>query len=158
MAFSPRLTKAAALVLSGAALGGAGGYAASASGASTSPTKTSATKHAGALARQARLRHAVSITAVVPDGRGHFSTLSIERGTLVSVSGQSLTLNEGSRRYTYKSATLSLPSDVKVRLSHQISSLSALAAGDLVEVVQGPKRTAVIARPPKSATVTPSAG
>jgi hypothetical protein len=149
MSISPRILKASALLISGAALGGAGGYAASASGASPVSAEASAGKHAKAVSRDARLRRAVSITAVVPDGHGSFATLSIERGTLVSDSSGELTLEEGTRQATYKSVTVALPSTAVVRLSRKPSSLAALSAGDRIEVLQSPRRTTVIARTPK---------
>lgn len=165
MSISPRVMKTGAVLLSGVALGGAVGFAASASGASTGHVKAHKEQpehraRAASKSSRARLLHAVSLTAVVPDGRGHFSTLSIDRGTLTSVSGDQLTLKEGRRRFTYKTVTISLPSDATIRLSRQPSSLSALAAGDRVEVVQGPKRTSVIARPPSATSTTsaPAAG
>ena len=158
MTFAPRFMRAGSLLLSGAALGAAGGYAARASGTGLSPAQAPATAaKKGKLSSQARLRRAVELTAVVPDGHGSFTTISIERGTIAAISGDQLTLNEGNRRFTYKTVTVTLPSSATVRLSRKPSSLSALAAGDRVEVLQGPKRTAVIARP-ASATSTPLAG
>lgn len=156
MSTSPRMMKACVLLLSGAALGAGGGYAASASGASaTHPpaAKATAKRTRGELAR---LRRAVSITAVVPDGKGTFATLSIERGTLVSVTGNSISLREGNARAAYKTVNISLPSTTVVRLAGKPSSLSALSAGERIMVVQGPRRTTVSARTPKSAH-TPSA-
>jgi hypothetical protein len=147
MPISPRIMKASALLLSGAALGGAGGYAASASGASASHSATHTKKAAHAAALEKRLRRAVSISAVVPAGNGSFATVTIERGSLLSSSGGSITLQEGTARSNYKTVTLSLPGDTVVRLSRQPSSLSALAAGDRVTVIAGPHRTAVLAHP-----------
>lgn len=143
------MKKTAALLLGGVALGGAGGYAASASGSgsASTPAHTHTSKAAGTRSRKGQLRRAVSITAVVPDGHGSFATVSIDRGILVSVSGSSLTLREGTRKASYKTVTLSLPGDAVVRLSRKPSSLSALTAGDRVAVLKGPHRTAVIARP-----------
>lgn len=146
---SPKTLKAGALLLSGAALGGAGGYAASASGASTAHTATPKARHARVQGEQARLRRAVSITAVVPAGNGKFATISVERGTLEAVSGSTITLGEGTPRAAYKTVTVTLPANAVVRLSRQASSLSALSAGDHLTVVQGPHRTLVSARPPR---------
>jgi hypothetical protein len=150
MSIPQRILRPTALLLSGAAIGGAGGYAASASGASSASAKTTKAhtiKSASRRAGEARLRRAVSITAVVPHGHGSFVTVSLERGTLTSISASTLTLSEGTKRATYKTVTISLPSDAVVRLSHERSSLSQLQAGDRVQVTQGPKRTLVSARP-----------
>ncbi len=144
--------------MSGAALGAAGGYATSASGAGTAPPPGAKARSARVAGEQARLRRAVSVTAVVPDGHGKFATVSIERGTFVSALGSTVVLREGTQRATYKTATLSLPSSTVVRLSRQPSTLSALSAGDRIVVVQGPRRTLVSARPPAKSgnTSTPS--
>lgn len=144
--------------MSGAALGAGIGYASSASGASSTPLSTHKTGGARALRQAARLRRAVSITAVVPDGNGKFATISVERGTLLSSSGSMLSIREGTPRVSYKTVTLTLPSDTAVRLARQPSSLAALRAGDRIVVVQGPRRTVLSARPPAAAnTASPNA-
>lgn len=150
MGMSPRIVKASALVLSGAALGGAGGYAASASGASAGNGTHAKQAGTGAHGREARLRRAISITAVVAAGEGKFATVTVQRGILTSVSGSTVTLREGTRKATYKTVTLTLPADTRVRLARKPSSLSALSAGDRIAVVQGPHRSVVAARPPAS--------
>jgi hypothetical protein len=160
MSNSSRSLKAAALLLSGAAIGAGGGYAVDASGAGTTATASQAAGGAavqgakrahGRAGGLARLRRAVSITAVVPDGKGKFATLSITRGVLVSASANALTLREGTRRATYKTVTLTLPASTTVRLSRSPSSLAALSAGERVLVVQGPHRTLVSAHPKAAA-------
>jgi hypothetical protein len=149
MSLSSPITRGSAILLCGAALGGAGGYAASASGASASSSThaASARKTRGA---QARLRRAVSLTAVIPTGGGHFATVTEERGTFVSSSGTSLTLQEGTVKAPYKTVTVPLGSDPVVRLARQPSSLSSLTAGERLVIVQGPRRTTVIARPART--------
>lgn len=160
MSNSSRSLKAVALLLSGAAIGVGGGYAVDASGAGTTATgsrgasgaRAQRTKHAhGNAGGLARLRRAVSVTAVVPDGKGQFATLSIARGVLLSASTDALTLREGTRRATYKAVTLTLPANTTVRLSRSPSSLAALSAGERVLVIQGPRRTLVSAHPAKAA-------
>ncbi len=146
MSMGPRMTKAGALLLCGGALGGAGGYAASAAGANAKHTSVSSATGKRPRGELARLRRAVSITAVVPDGKGTFAPLSIERGTLVAVTGNSISLREGNARASYKTVSISLPSDTVVRLARKPASLSALSAGERIVVVQGPTRTTVAAR------------
>ena len=75
-----------------------------------------------------------------------FATVTIDRGFVQSVSGQQLTIREGTKNATYKTVTLTIPSSAKVRDNRQASTLSALTAGQRVSVVQAPKRTWVIAR------------
>lgn len=154
MNIHPRIVKTGAILLSGAAIGGTVGYAASASGASTSHTRgahAAKAAHAGGGGATAkRLRRAVSITAVVPAAHGSFTTVSVERGTLASVSGQTLSLREGTRRSTYKTVAVTLSAKTVVRLAGKPSSLSALTAGDRLTVVQGPRRSTVLAHPPRT--------
>jgi hypothetical protein len=154
MSISSRVRNASALLLGGAAIGGTLGYAVGASGAGAEHTSSAGAQQRGDRASRAggkrsRLRHAVSITAVVPSGDGKFATVSIARGVLVGTSSDSLTLREGTRKATYKTVTLPLSADARVRLSKQASSLGALSAGDLVAVVTGPRRTTIAARPPR---------
>lgn len=160
MSLSSRTRRTTALLLSGAAIGAAGGYAVSASGAGR-PAPTARTRQgsgnattARAKGRIARLKRAVSLTAVVPGRDGKFSTISIARGTLVGVTAQQLTLREGTPRASYKTVSLTVRSNVTVRLSKQPSTLSALSPGDRVAVVQGPRKTIVVARPAGSSQST----
>jgi hypothetical protein len=150
MSLSSPITRGSAILLCGAALGGAGGYAASASGASASSSTHAAASTRKARGAQARLRRAVSLTAVVPTGGGHFATVTEERGTFVSTSGTSLTLREGTVKAPYKTVTIPLGSDPVVRLARKPSSLSSLTAGERLLIVQGPHRTTVIARAPRT--------
>src|SRR6476620_6254804 len=52
---------------------------------------------------------------VVPDRQGGFKTVTLDRGTVDSVSGDQLTIKEGTPKATYKTVTLTIPSDAKVR-------------------------------------------
>jgi hypothetical protein len=154
MSLSSPITKGSAMLLCGAALGGAGGYAASASGASASSNPHAAARTRKAQGAQARLRRAVSLTAIIPTGGGHFAVLTEERGTFVSTSGTSLTLQEGTTKAQYKTVTIPLGGDPVVRLARRTSSLSSLTAGDRLLIVQGPRRTTVIARAPRTSATS----
>jgi hypothetical protein len=160
MSLFSRTGKAAALLLSGAAVGAAGGLAVSASGAGQKPaTKTLEQAATGkgkarGKSRLARLERAVSLTAVVPARGGRFTSVSIERGTLVRVTTQQLTLREGTRRASYETVTLAVGPNATVRLSRRPSTLGALSPGDRVAVVQGPRKTLIAARPAASARST----
>jgi hypothetical protein len=145
------LRKHMKLVLVAAAcvtIGAAGSAIASAGAASTNSTstaKSAATSHArGLLARRA-----VQGTVVVATKSG-FETVTFARGLVQSVSGQQLTIREGTRKATYKTVTLTIPSSAVVRDNRQGTTLSALTAGQRVAVVQGPKRTLVVARTVKT--------
>ena len=139
------VTVAAACVAIGAA-GSAIASAGAASGGTTSTTSTTAravrARGAGARALERRAVHADVVVAT----KSGFATVTIDRGFVQSVSGQQLTIREGSRKATYKTVTLTIPSSAKVRDNRQASRLSALTGGQRVAVVQAPKRTWVTAR------------
>jgi hypothetical protein len=78
--------------------------------------------------------------------RAGFASVTFDRGFAQSVSGQQLTLAEGTRGATYRTVTLTIPSSAVVRDNGQRASLSDVKAGQHVIVLQGPKRTFVIAR------------
>ncbi len=144
------VTVAAACV----AIGAAGSAIATAGAASTGTTTTSSSGASSTNAKTARARGAgvralerrtVQANVVVATKTG-FATVTIDRGFVQSVSGQQLTIREGTKKATYKTVTLTIPSNAKVRDNRQASTLSALTAGQRVAVVQAPQRTWVIAR------------
>ena len=112
-------------------------------GTTTTSTAKAARVHVGGA--RALARRAVHADAVVATGSG-FATVTIDRGFVQSVSGQQLTIREGTQKATYKTVTVTIPSSATVRDNRRTSSLSALTAGQRVAVVQGPQRTWVIAR------------
>jgi len=145
------LRKHMKLVLVAAAcvtIGAAGSAIATAGAAGTSSTATTTatkTSHArGLLARRAVQG------AVVVAGRNGFETVTFSRGFVQSVSGQQLTIREGTRKATYKTVTLTIPSSAVVRDNRQASNLSALTSGQRVSVVEGANRTLVVARTVKT--------
>jgi hypothetical protein len=125
-----------AIATAGAATGGAG-------------KGTAATKHArtGGVGRFAA--RAVSGDVVVRTKTG-FATVSFERGTVDSVSGQQLTINEGTAKASYKTVTLTIPASARVRDDRQKATLSDVKAGQRVLVLTAPKQTFVIARTPRT--------
>jgi hypothetical protein len=83
--------------------------------------------------------------SVVPNEKGGFDTITMDRGRFSSLSGDQLTITEGSKTATYKTVTLTIPSDATVRRNGEVAKLSDLKAGDTVLVLQGPKGTLVAA-------------
>ena len=135
---------AAACVTIGAA--GSAIATAGAAGTGQAPTTTSAkTKHGGRLLA----RRAVHGDLVVATKNG-FATVTLDRGFVQSVNGRQLTIREGTKKATYKTVTLTIPSSAKVRDNGQSSTLSSLNAGQRVAVVQGPKWTRVVAHTVKT--------
>ena len=129
---------------------GAGASVVAGAGAATS-TKASAKAHrvkkAGGLRRIA-LR-TVHGDFVVHTKTG-FRTVTVDRGTVDSVSGQQLKITEGTPKATYKTVTLTIPADARVRDDKQKSSLSSVKAGQRVLVLAGPQQTLVVARTPRT--------
>ena len=110
--------------------------------ANSTSAKTARVRGAGVRALE---RRTVQANVVVATKSG-FATVTVDRGFVQSVSGQQLTIREGTKKATYKTVTLTIPSNAKVRDNRQASTLSALTAGQRVAVVQAPQRTWVIAR------------
>jgi hypothetical protein len=81
--------------------------------------------------------------AVVPDEKGGFDTITMDRGTFSSLSGEQLTIAEGTKSATYKTVTLTIPSDATVRRNGETAQLSDIKSGDSVIVLQSPKGTFV---------------
>jgi hypothetical protein len=77
-------------------------------------------------------------------------TVAIDRGKVDAVSGRQLTITEGTKKASYKTVTLTIPTGASVRDDRQVASLSGLKAGQRVLVLKAPKRTFVIARTPRA--------
>ncbi|MDQ6806695.1 MAG: hypothetical protein M3065_17415, partial [Actinomycetota bacterium] len=60
--------------------------------------------------------------------------------------GQQLTIAEGTKKATYRTVTVTIPTTARVRLDRKAAALSALKAGERVMVIQAPQRTWVVAR------------
>jgi hypothetical protein len=88
---------------------------------------------------------------VVPNQKGGFDTITMDHGAFSSLSGNQLTITEGTKTATYKNVTLTIPANATVRRNDQAAHLSDIKSGDIVVVVQGPKGTLVDARDAKHA-------
>jgi hypothetical protein len=141
------LIRTGAVGLTCVAVGAGASIIGSASGATPSSATAShrAAAHAAGHGGLRALRRAVHAQVVVPVKGGTFATVTYDRGVVQSVSGDQLTLREGTPQSTYGSVTLTIGADATVRLDRQTSSLGALQAGDRVAVIVGPKKTRVIA-------------
>ena len=153
MSFIHRHSRLLLVALSCVALG-AGASAIASAGAATHGSATTAHAH-GRHARGLRgaglrlARRAVHAELVVPTKQG-FATVTVDRGTVASVSGDQLAITEGTPKRTYKMVTLTIPSSAKVRDNRQASSLTSLTTGQRVIVVSAPKRTLVLAHDAKA--------
>jgi hypothetical protein len=134
---------------------GAGASAIAGAGAATSSAKHSTgaaakAHHRGAARARRRGLRGLAVRAVHADAVVHtkngFKTVTLDRGTVASVSGDQLQITEGTPKATYKTVTLTIPSSAVVRDQGKKASLSDVKAGQRVLVYQGPKRERVIAR------------
>ncbi|HEY3191013.1 MAG TPA: hypothetical protein VGJ70_26205 [Solirubrobacteraceae bacterium] len=98
-------------------------------------------RHHGNFGRAARAP--VHAELVLPDRQGGFRTVTLDRGSVESVSGDQLTVKEGTRTATYKTITLTIPADAKVRRNREDAKLSDLQQGDRVWVLQSGDKTFV---------------
>ncbi|MGH2911150.1 MAG: hypothetical protein ACRDJ3_01600 [Solirubrobacteraceae bacterium] len=72
--------------------------------------------------------HSVS---VVPNKEGTaFDTVTLDSGTVQSVSGQELTIDEGTKKLTYKTVTLTIPAGASVRRDGKTAQLGELQKSD----------------------------
>ncbi len=125
-----------------------------ANSAASTPAHAGHVARSGGLRARARIgtlaRRTVSATLVVHTKRG-FADVTFARGTVQSVSGDQLTLAEGTKTATYKTVTLTLPSKLRVWDNGQrATNLSAVSQGQRALVVVGPRRAWVVAHTPKT--------
>jgi hypothetical protein len=80
---------------------------------------------------------------VVPNQKGGFDTITMDHGSFSSLSGDKLTITEGTKTATYKTVTLTIPSSATVRRNDQAAQLSDLKSGDTVLIAQSPNGTVV---------------
>ena len=136
-------------VCAGAGVGAGAIATAGAAGTSTTTPNTAAAS-ATQTAVKARVRRGLARRSVQGDvvvaTRNGFATVTFNRGFVQSVNGRQLTIREGTKAATYKIVTLTIPANAKVRDNGQTATLSQLAAGQRVGVLEGPKVTHVIAR------------
>jgi hypothetical protein len=96
----------------------------------------------------------VHAVAVVLNKAGNgFVTVTEDSGTVESVSGNQLTIKEGTKSVTYKTVPLTIPSGATVYRNFAKAQLSDLKAGDRVHVAQSSEGVFVMAddgshRPP----------
>lgn len=138
---------------------GAGASAIAAADASSTPSShTQARRGTHALRStqalrgtrvRALLRRTVEGNLVVATKSG-FVNVSVARGRVQAVNGDQLTLVEGTAKQSYRTVTLTLPANVKVRDDRQTSTLSQLTSGQRAVVIIGPKRGLVLAHTPKN--------
>jgi hypothetical protein len=164
-------------VIAGAAAG-VGGAAAASSGGTSTTTTTSSTPGAPGQALVAAARRLRQLGArldqirneirtigidgppvhedlVVPSTSGSFETVTIDSGTVKSVSGDSLTIDEGYNGTTYRTVTLTIRSGANVDRNLSAASLSDLKPGDHVSVARSPHGTNVTAFDPQNAPARP---
>lgn len=149
MSFIRTHLKLITVAASCALIGASGGVIASA-GAATSASTASAVQGGKRWVRpRLVLRRSVHGDLIVATKSG-FVRVTFDRGLVQSVSGQQLTLAEGTKARTYRTITLTIPTSARVRDNGRKATLADVTAGQRALVVQGPTQTLVIARTPRS--------
>ena len=88
---------------------------------------------------------AIHSVSVVPNKEGTgFDTLTMDSGTVQSVSGQELTITEGTKSLAYKTVTLTIPANATVQLDDKSAQLSELKSGDHVMVGENSNGTSMV--------------
>jgi hypothetical protein len=129
-------------VVIGTAAGITGGFAASSKSSSKAANTRSHARPPGGP-----FRHGgppVHSEAVVLNKAGDaFITVTTDAGVVKSLSGDQVTITEGTKTVTYKDATVTIPSDATVYRNGAKASLSDLREGDHVMVSRSSEETFV---------------
>lgn len=133
------------IVAASCAVIGAGASAIASAGAASGSSQAPNAKTHKFLGGRGKLWRAVHGDFVIATKTG-FATVTLDSGYVQSLTGQQLTLREGTKTATYKTVTLTIPADARVRDSGQKATLADVKPGQHVLVLQWPKRTKVIAR------------
>jgi hypothetical protein len=145
-----KFARVGGVLAASAALGAVGAYVGDAASPSSSPAAAAKAGKAGPHGARrgpgGALRRAVHAEAVVATKNGQFATVTLDRGIVERVDGNSLTLREGTKTATYKTVTLDVPSGAVVRIKRKPGKLSDIQAGQRAAVVKGPQRTLVRVR------------
>jgi hypothetical protein len=148
---------AGAIAGAGAAPTGAGatptgaGSTAAASASAPATARPARSARAARRAQRARLRAdlgripAVHAELVIPTRHG-FRRVTLDRGFVQSVSGDTLTMTQATRTATYRTVTLAIPAGARIRNDGHRAALSSLKRGERVIVVQGLPHARVVAK------------
>jgi hypothetical protein len=148
MSFIHKHARLLVVAASCAALGASASAIATA-GAATNHPAHGGKGHTAQIRSGRRLAaRAVHGDLIVPTKTG-FAAVTFDRGTVKSVSGQQLTLTEGTKQATYKTVTLTIPTTARVRDNRKKATLADVKTGQRATVVKTPKATFVIARSPR---------
>jgi hypothetical protein len=146
------LVAACAIAISVAAIAQGSSTKKTASKASTETTTTTGRPPSGAMGGgpggMGRPGGAVHSVSVVPDKAGTaFITVTSDRGTVQSVDNGAgtITFAEGTESATYKTLTLTIPSDATITRDGKTATLSEIATKDRVSVSSSSEGTTVFA-------------
>jgi hypothetical protein len=148
MSFISKHSKLLLVAASCAALG-AGASAIATAGAATNNSAQAGKRHAAQVRPGRRLAARAVHGDLIVATKSGFVSVTFDRGTVRSVSGQQLTLTEGTKRATYKTVTLTIPTTARVRDNRQKSTLADVKPGQRATVVTTPRATFVIAHTPR---------
>ena len=129
--------------LIGASAGMAGAGAATSSKSNTSSTQRNANRPGDGMRRGGPPVHAEVVR--LNKAGDAFITVTEDSGIVKSVSGNDLTITEGTKTVTYKDVTISIPDGATIKRNGETAQLSDLKEGDHVHVSQSSDGTVVMA-------------
>jgi hypothetical protein len=138
---------AATCALVGAASGIATSSAASTAAGTAKASKTSS----GATDRPFGGRGGMSVHSVsaqLNKAGTAFITVTTDQGTVTAISGNDITLHEGTKTVTYKDVTVTVPDGATVTRDDATASLSDIKVGDRVSISSSSDGTVVRASDP----------
>jgi hypothetical protein len=148
MSFISKHSKLLIVAASCAALG-AGASAIATAGAATNNSAHGGNRHTAQIRPGRRLAARAVHGDLMVATKAGFVSVTFDRGTVKSVSGQQLTLTEGTKKATYKTVTLTIPTTARVRDNRHKSTLADVKTGQRATVVTTPQATFVVARTPR---------
>jgi hypothetical protein len=128
---NPRLMKGGAIAVACAIVGAVAGIAGSAAAPAHKAQAPSGTPLRATLGGPP-----VHSETVVPNQSNGFDTITMDRGSFRSLSGNQLTITEGTKTATYKVVNLTIPANATVRRNGASAALTDIKAGDEVTVLQ----------------------
>ena len=96
-----------------------------------------------------------SVSAQLNKAGTAFITVTTDQGTVTAISGNDITLHEGTKTVTYKDVTVTVPDGATVTRDDATASLSDIKVGDRVSISSSSDGTVVRATDP---TYTPTGG
>jgi GTPase involved in cell partitioning and DNA repair len=99
-----------------------------------------------------------SVSAQLNKAGTAFITVTTDQGTVTAISGNDITLHEGTKTVTYKDVTVTVPDGATVTRDDATASLSDIKVGDRVSISSSSDGTVVRASDPTYTPTAPAGG